>query len=142
MWHTIGTSLKISQIKQRYPDVLEVALFTGKGSSVAPVSMSSGSLHLSTGSRSTPMSMVSSSKPPSEDSGVEGEDTPKVRVETIVLGDLNATKGPVTSINTLEILGRLNQSEDLEDMLSFFMSQLHIRTGIRVSAKKADVKAV
>jgi hypothetical protein len=135
MWHTIGTSIKISQIKQQYPDVLEVALFIGKEYSIAPVSMSSSSLHLSTGSRSTPISMVSSSKPPSEDSGVEGEETPKVTVETIVLGDLNATKGPVTSINTLEILGRLSQSEDLEDMLSFFMSQLHIRTGLRLCAK-------
>lgn len=135
MWHTIGTSIKINQIKQQYPDVLEVALFTGKGAIIHPVSMSSGSLHLSTGSGSTPISMVSSSKPPSEDSGVESGATPKVRVETIVLGDLNATKGPVTSINTLEILGRLSQSEDLEDMLSFFMSQLHIRTGLRLCAK-------
>jgi hypothetical protein len=75
------------------------------------------------------MSLVSSSKLPSEDSGVEGVESPKVTVETVVLGDLNATRGPVTSINTLEILGRLSQSEDLEDMLSIFMSQLHIRTG-------------
>ena len=140
MWHAIGTNIKVNHIKQKYPDALEVALFKGKGSGIPQVSLSSSSLHLSTDSRSTPLSMVSSSKVPSEASGEDDDEGPKTTtLPVIVLGDLNAKRGPLTPTNTLEILGRLSLSDNLEDMLGFFMSQLLIRTGCVTYWKRVDL---
>jgi hypothetical protein len=75
----MGISLKVKQMKDRYPDVLEVALFSDKGVEITSMTKSESSIHLATESRtSTGVSMNSSSKESSDHSGdLAPEDTTK-----------------------------------------------------------------
>lgn len=132
---------KVRHLKEIYPDILEVALFTGKD--IGGTSFQSSMSQQATTSESlSGLSLnSSSSQMTSENTGKSQEDMPRssILLETphvldtirkFTLGELTPSKGPLTPTITLDILHTLVKSENLYVMLPFFMSQLLIRTGI------------
>src|SRR5277367_450052 len=145
MWHSIAMKSKVRHIKEIYPDILEVALFTGKdanGNLSFQISKGSSSHQPTTTSESpSGQSMHSSSQMTSENTDTSQEDAPRGMdgleranvlgsIRKYTLGDLKASKRPLDPVTILEILHTLDRGENLNEMLSFFMSQLLIRTGI------------
>lgn len=141
MWYAMAVHLKIKQLKEKYPTVLGSAVFSVKGGETSEPMSPLDSLMPTTSSRSLSSGpyLESTSKASSwksfdsVDEQVKGISSQMIvnlgSVLTTVLGNLNAVKGPITVALSWDILRTLIRSENLDDMLSFFMSQMLIRTG-------------
>ena len=143
MWHSISMHSKVRHLKEIYPHILEVALFTGKdpGGTSYQVSKGSTSQHATTSESPSGLSINSSSSQiTSDNADTSQDDTPMGNIPSenphilgsirkFALRELSLAKGPLTPSITLDILHSLVRSENLNEMLSFFMSQLLIRTG-------------
>lgn len=132
---------KVRHLKEIYPDILEVALFTGKDISGTSFQSSMSQQPITSESPSGLSLNSSSSQVTSERTGNSQEEMPRssILLETphvldtirkFALGEPKPSKGPLTPTITLDILHTLVRSENLYVMLPLFMSQLLIRTGI------------
>jgi hypothetical protein len=143
MWHSISMQSKVRHIKEIYPDILEVASFTGKdanGNVSLQMSRGSSSHQPTTSESPNGRSMNYSSQMSSENTDPSQDDTARgmdalpcanvlgsIRKYTLL--DLKPSKGPLTPATILDILHTLIRSENLGEMLSLFISQLLVRTG-------------
>ena len=143
MWYYISMQSKVRHIKEIYPDILEVALFTGKdanGNVSLQMSRASSSHQPSTSDSPSGQLMNSSSQMSSENTDPSQDDTPRGMdageranvlgsIRKYALLDLKPSKGTLNPATILDILHTLIKSENLGEMLSLFISQLLIRTG-------------
>jgi hypothetical protein len=142
MWYSISMQSKVRHIKEIYPDIPEVASFTGKDAdgNVSLQQSRGSSSHQPTTESPNGQSMNSFSQRSSENTDPSQDDTPRgmdaleranvlgsIRKYTLL--DLKPSKGPLNPATILDILHTLIRSENLGEMLSLFISQLLIRTG-------------
>jgi hypothetical protein len=138
MWHDMDVQLKIKHLREKYPNILMSVVFQHKPLSPEYALTTSSQGHPTSQSHSSGLSFETSSSITSKSKSLDDESRGISfqrqfilgSVQIVTLGNLNAVKGPITPILALEILRMLIGSENIDEMLSFFISQLLIRTGI------------
>jgi signal transduction histidine kinase len=131
----MSMGLKVGHLKERYPDILGSLVFSDKGSPAKyrSPSYSPGPTKSSNSNQSKISSSLALSVQSWSSLDERGEGSPSSQLlfnpRMISLGNLSAVKGPITPILSLDILRTLIRSENLDEMLTFFISQILIRTG-------------
>ena len=141
MWNAIAMDLKVKHLRERYPDVLGHVVLTDNKLVSVPDSTTDSFLHQSSTQSLTSSfsqadsrelsSVVSDSSHVKSGRGINfswmaNTDGPLQRA----LGrNLSLAKESITSSVVLDVLRSVIRNEDVDEMLSCFMSELLVRTG-------------
>jgi hypothetical protein len=151
MWHGMAVDMKTKQLRVLYPEILGGIVLANPGFA-SPSESSFYASGFESSALSSEFSLGSSHRVSSESTDRSQEETTRDNIITkselrvghvrhIFLGDLGARRGPITAFASLEILQTLIGSEDLDEMLQFFLGQIMIRSGANYAERSLNIRS-